>query len=418
MLVSPVIRRTLKEVHEGCTEDAEGNVVIGGIPCLIKILGYPKSIDFSWELLNEEIKGTKPLQGALKKKPKPQTELVPQFSKSASPCFSRKKTVAVEKEFPYAEDGYNHVVHYAPIDLNSLPRREQIVALYGSAKGKLAYDQASSVWKKKLLRNLPEGPMLGTEYLGRLTTFIKKSSAFRNLDDIIIYSADLESHAERLGQVLDLLDRANLKLNLAKCSFCQAELRYLGHLVSEAGVRPDPGKIDAIRGFPRPTNVRGLRGFLGLSGYYRRFIDHYATIALPLTALLRKEHGFEWDEPQQRAFDTLKDALTSEAVLIYPNFAEPFILATDASGQAVGAVLSQLRDGHERPVAYISRQLSQAERNYSATERELLAAVWAIRQFRCYLLGRSFTLITDHAALRWLLSLKDLSSRLTRWALR
>lgn len=127
---------------------------------------------------------------------------------------------------------------------------------------------------------------------------------------------------------------------------------------------------------------------------------------------------FEWGPDQQGAFETLRNALASDTVLAYPDFTEPFILATDASGTALGAVLSQRQHGRERPIAFASRQLNKSEANYSVTERELLAVIWATKLFRCYLLGRQFTLITDHAALRWMLSLRDPSSRLTRWALR
>lgn len=147
-------------------------------------------------------------------------------------------------------------------------------------------------------------------------------------------------------------------------------------------------------------------------------ISYGCRYALPLTKLIRKEETFRWSTEQQEVFDALREVLCSESVLIYPDFNDPFLLATDASSEASGAVLSQIRNGTERPIAYASRQLNAAEKNYSTTEKELLAVVWATRQFRCYLLGRKFTLFTDHAALKWLLSLKDPSSRLTRWALR
>lgn len=234
----------------------------------------------------------------------------------------------------------------------------------------------------------------------------------------MIYGSTLEEHLKRLGELLERLRRANLKVNLLKCQFAVAEVTYLGHIVTSEGVKPDPSKLKAVKDFPRPRNAKEVRGFLGLAGYYRRYIPYFADIAKPLTQLVGKSATFNWGKEQEDAFSILKTALCSESVLVYPDFRDPFILATDASNVALGAVLSQIRNGEERPICYASRQLQGPELNYTATEKELLAVVWATKQFRCYLLGRKFTLVTDHSALRWLLSLNDPSSRLTRWALR
>ena len=157
---------------------------------------------------------------------------------------------------------------------------------------------------------------------------------------------------------------------------------------------------------------------MGLASYYRRHVPNFAEIALPLTKLTKKNEKFRWGDEQEKAFQKLKDILSTEPLLIYPYFSQPFIVACDASNTAIGAVLSQLRDDEEKPIAYCSRQLNNAKRNYSCRERELLAVIFATKQFRCYLYGYKFTLQTDHSALRWLLNLKDPSSRLTRWSLR
>lgn len=238
------------------------------------------------------------------------------------------------------------------------------------------------------------------------------------LDDVIVYSSDLDGHGERLAHILQRVEEAGLKVNLSKCRFAQGEVRYLGHIVSAEGVKPDPGKISAVQSFPTPSSAKEVKSFLGLAGYYRRFIPKFSEMSKPLTSLLGKDKTFHWSDREQKAFDDLRGALCSSDVLIYPDFRDPFLLSTDASGVALGAVLSQIREGHERPVAYASRQLSRAEQNYSTTERELLAVVWATAQFRCFLIGRRFTLVTDHAALKWMLHLKDPSAKLTRWALR
>jgi transposase InsO family protein len=252
------------------------------------------------------------------------------------------------------------------------------------------------------------------ELLGK----IKGLECFVYLDDIIIFSSSITEHADRLENVLRKLREANLKVNLDKCTIAKEAVKYLGHVVTREGIKPDPTKIEAVEKFRTPRNLKELKSFLGLAGYYRRFIQNYADKAKPLTALTTKESAFLWGAAQQSAFEVLKKELCSDHVLIYPDFKDKFILATDCSNYAMGAVLSQRRDGGEKPICYISRQLNQAEQNYGVTERELLAVVWATQMLRCYLLGRQFQLITDHAAIKWLLSLRDPSSRLTRWALR
>lgn len=265
---------------------------------------------------------------------------------------------------------------------------------------------------------LAGAPATFQRFMDRVLAGIKGDECYVYLDDVVIFGKTFEEHLIRLRNVLSCLRAAQLKIQLEKCHFVVNEVAYLGHVVGRDGVRPDPKTVEAIRTYPVPKNPKEVQKFLGLAGWYRRFIPDYATKAKPLTELTRKDQTFKWEAAQEQAFQTLTGYLCSDSVLIYPDFSEPFLLATDASGVAVGAVLSQKREGYDRPIAYASRGLNAAERNYTVTEQELLAVVWAIKQFRCYLYGRRFTLITDHAALRWMLSIKDPSSRLTRWALR
>lgn len=251
--------------------------------------------------------------------------------------------------------------------------------------------------------------------MDRVLSGLNGIMCFVYLDDVIVHSTDVPQHRDRLQLVLQKLREANLKVNVAKCQFATTRVKYLGHIVSREGVHPDPGKVSAIRSYKRPGNVKEVRAFLGLVGYYRRYVNNFADRARPLTQLTKKERPFTWGVGEENAFIDLRDAICADDVLVYPDFTLPFILSVDASGTAVGAVLSQNIDGGERPIAYASRQLNSAERNYTATERELLAAVWATKHFRCYLYGRKFVLLTDHQALRWLLTVKDPSSRLSRW---
>ena len=238
------------------------------------------------------------------------------------------------------------------------------------------------------------------------------------LDDIIIFSATFQEHLNRLRGVLDRLLRAGLRLKTSKCQFARKEVRYLGHIVSEHGIYPDPQKIEAVEKLPAPRSTKELRQFLGLSNYYRRFICDYAKVAEPLYKLTRKSSlPFNWTSSCQEAFSLLKQLLTTAPILAYPDFTLPFVLHTDASDIAVGAVLSQIQNGREHVIAYSSRQLTKAERGYSTIEKEALAAVSAIKEFYPYLYGFTFELVTDHNPLTSLKALKDVGGRLNRWTM-
>jgi hypothetical protein len=197
---------------------------------------------------------------------------------------------------------------------------------------------------------------------------------------------------------LQVLAQHELFAKLSKCSFGQKEVDYLGHIVSGSGVSMDANKVKDVLAWPQPTNVKQLRGFLGLTGYYRRFVKGYARIASPLTELLRKD-AFVWNPTAESSFHQLKQAITTAPVLKLPNFAEPFTLEIDASGIGVGAVLGQ--GGH--PIAYFSKKLSLRRQKQSAYIRELLAITEALAKFRHYLLGHKFVLKTDQKSLRSLL---------------
>lgn len=237
---------------------------------------------------------------------------------------------------------------------------------------------------------------------------------FVYLDDIVIFGSTIEEHNKNLILMLERLREVGLKLQPDKCEYLRPELEYLGHLITSEGVKPNPAKIGAIKNFKAPTNVKEVQCFLGLAGYYRKFIKNFSHIAKPLTTLIKKDNPFNWSEKHHEAFNTLKNALCTAPVLRFPDYNKEFTLTTDASNVGLGAVLSQ--DGH--PCCFISRTLNGAEQNYSTSEKELLAIVWATQRLRQYLLGRSFNIQTDHQALKWLHNVKNPSSRLLRWRLR
>ncbi|KAG9282328.1 hypothetical protein AMEX_G970, partial [Astyanax mexicanus] len=193
------------------------------------------------------------------------------------------------------------------------------------------------------------------------------------------------------------------------------QVQYLGHIISAEGVAVDPAKTEAVQAWPEPVNVREVRSFVGLASYYRRFVSGFAELARPLHKLTKKGVSFKWTQECQTAFQTLKDKLVSAPILTFPDPGQTFILDTDASDVAIGAILSQKIDGFEKVVAYASRALSRQEKNYATTKKELLAVVHFTSYFRHYLLGRRFLLRTDHSSLRWLHNFSQPEGQLARW---
>lgn len=235
------------------------------------------------------------------------------------------------------------------------------------------------------------------------------------LDDIIIFSDTFENHLIRLNEVLVRIKDANLKVTPKKCHLFKKEVKFLGHVISEEGVATDPEKVKAVKTWPVPRDVHAVRSFIGTCCYYRRYILNFATIARPLHKLTEKTSPFVWTSECQDSFDRLKTALTTAPVLGYPNTTDPFILDSDASAFAIGAVLSQIQEGKERVIAYFSRTLNKSERDYCVTRKELLAVVDSIKQFHPYLYGLQFLVRSDHAALTWLLKFKNAEGQLARW---
>lgn len=242
---------------------------------------------------------------------------------------------------------------------------------------------------------------------------------FMYIDDLMIVSSDFETHISRIKAVAECLRKANLTINVSKSKFAMKQIKYLGYIVGNGCLKTDPDKIRAIVDFPRPKTIRQLRSFLGLTGWYQRFIENYSAISAPLTNIKGKTEKFIWSEEAQKAFDHLKVRLTSAPILSHPDFGRPFVIQCDASATGVGSVLFQVDDNNEEhPIAFMSKKLNAAQRNYSVTELECYAAVLSVKKFRPYVEGMEFKILTDHASLKWLMSQKDLSGRLARWSLK
>jgi transposase InsO family protein len=239
------------------------------------------------------------------------------------------------------------------------------------------------------------------------------------IDDIIIHSSTFDDHIKHLRTLHQVLLKHKLTVKLTKCKFAQTSVKFLGHIVSQGQIQPNPEKVSAIDRWQRPKDVTGVRSFLGCVGWYRRFIDHFAEKAHPLFQLTKKNARFEWTDECQRSFDILKKALMTEPILVAPDNTKDFVLETDASDIAIGAALKQVADdGFLHPVAYASKTLNGAQTRYQVSEREALAIPWALAHFRTILEGHKYTCLTDHRALKYLIDNKEsTNSRLTRWVL-
>ena len=255
---------------------------------------------------------------------------------------------------------------------------------------------------------LCNAPATFQRLMERALTGLQWYIAVLYLDDVIVFSKTFESHIDHLDKVFSRLTEAGLKLKAKKCVFLQHETSFLGHIVSKEGIKPDPTKIAAVKKIQRPQTVIELRSFLGLTSYYRKFVKDYAKVAKPLYDLTKLNVSWLWTENCENAFISLKDKLTSAPILAYPEVeGSEFILDTDASSFAIGAVLSQIQGGKERAIAYASRTLEKSEENYCVTRKEMLAVVFFTKYFKHYLLGRHFILRTDHGSLLWLHRFKE-----------
>ena len=235
------------------------------------------------------------------------------------------------------------------------------------------------------------------------------------LDDCIIFSTTPKEHLSRLRQVFQRFQQANLKTNPSKCAFFQTKVQFFEHIVSKDGLQADPEKINVVLKYPTPTNQTDVKSFLGLASYYRSYVTDFAEIARPLHKASETSFEFQWNDAAQNSFHSLKHRLTTTPILAYPSLRKPFVLYTDASQFAMGAVLAQEQDGLERAICYASKALSKTQSKYSATRRELLAIVTSTHHFRHYLLGPKFTTVTDHRALQWLHNFKDPDGITARW---
>jgi len=238
---------------------------------------------------------------------------------------------------------------------------------------------------------------------------------FVYMDDVVIFSKSLQEHICHLQLIFQKLQNYNLKIQLDKSEFLSKNIEFLGHVITPEGIAPNPSKVKAIQNYPIPKTVKEIKSFLSLIGYYRRFIQNFAKIVSPMTKCLKKGSKIKLNDPEYvSSFELCKELLMNAPILAYPDFEKNFKITTDASNVAIGGVLSQ----SDRPIAYYSRTLNSAERNYSTIEKELLAILDTTKFFRPYVFGRKFVIETDHHPLVWLYKIKEPNSRLIRWKLK
>ena len=332
---------------------------------------------------------------------------------------------------------YRRLNEVTRTDSYPLPRMEDCLDSLAGAKYFSTVDMASGYWQIKVKDKDQEKTAFVTKsglyefivmpfgLVGAPSTFercmekilrhLQWQTCLVYLDDIIVFSKDFTEHLHRLEQVLQRIQEAGLKLKPSKCHLFQKQVSFLGHVVSEAGIATDPKKVEAVVSWPPPINVSQVRSYLGFCSYYRRFIQNFSVIANPLSQLTRKDVPFIWSEDCQRAFEELKSRLVTSPIMAYPLDSGQYLLDTDASDVAIGAVLSQTQNGELKVIAYASRTLNKAERKYCVTRKELLAIVNFTQHFRHYLLGREFKVRSDHQPLKWLFNLKDPSGQVARW---
>lgn len=283
-------------------------------------------------------------------------------------------------------------------------------------KEKTAFVTHGGLYQFKVLPfGLCNAPSTFERLMEKVLSGLQWQTCLVYLDDIIIFGRSFEEHMARLGEVFQRLKGAGLKLSPKKCDLLKHKVHFLGHIVSSEGVATDLSKVADVKDWPRPNSVRDVRGFIGLCSYYRKFVKNFAQIARPLHHLTEKGQRFSWSDECERAFQTLKNALSSSPVLAYPTQNDKYILDTDASNESMGAVLSQIQNGEELVIAYFSKSFSKAERRYCVTRKELYAVVSAIKHFHHYLYGVEFLVRTDHSALRWLLNFKHPEGQVARW---
>lgn len=344
--------------------------------------------------------------------------------KDPRPCVDYRKLNLITKDqtypIPHIEERVERVSSAQFISTLDLVRGYWQVPLTERASRYAAFISPLGTFRPKVLSfGLKNAPYCFSNLMDKVLRG-QEDFALPYLDDVAVFSSSWPEHLAHLRAVLTRLREAGLTVKAPKCQLAQAEVLYLGHVIGRGHRRPSEMKVAAIRDFPQPRTKTDIRAFLGIAGYYRKYIPRYSDIASTLTDALRKTEPqmVDWDEEKEKAFRVLKAALSSQPLLSSPDYSRPFIVQCDASDRGMGAVLSQRDEGdQEHPVLYVSRKLTLREQVYSASEKECACLVWAVQKLACYIAGSKFIVEVDHCPLTWLQTMSSKNGRLLRWSL-
>ena len=348
--------------------------------------------------------------------------LVPKPDGSIRFCIDYRKlnAVTVKDSHPIPNiqdvlDGLQGATVFSTLDLKSGYWQ---MPLHKEDQAKSAFVTQSGCYQfRRLPFGLVNAPSQFQREMNRILSGLIGKICFVYIDDVIVYSKNPEDHPKHLEQVFQRLREHSLQLKQSKCCFGLPKVQLLGHTVSAEGTKPQVEKVEAILQMEPPSDARGVRRFLGMAGYYRRFIPRFSEIACPLTELTKTKQPFLWTPECEEAFQTLKTSLSVAPVLHHPDPKKPFKLFTDASHTAIGAILTQEEDGVDRPLAYLSHKLSGCQLRWATIEKEAYAVIYSLKKFHCYLFGSQFTIFTDHKPLKSLFQAEIKNTKMQRWAI-
>jgi len=407
----------------GCTNLIKHSIITEGGPILIKPRRQPVNLE---NKINDAIQNLYENKIIRKCNSPWNTPLVCVWKKDKKDIrlcldFRQLNKITVRQAFPMPNveellDTLHGARYFSSIDLGNayyqveLDEESQVKTAFSTKLGQFCFT--------RMPFGIAAAPGTFQELMNKVLIGINGVEALVYLDDILVFSKSMEEHMTRLNNVLSRIQTAGLRINPEKCSLLKKEVKFLGHIITSEGIRTDHSKVEAIDKFERPKCIKNLRSFLGLCNYYRRFINKYAEKARILEALCGKgNEKLVWSDQCEESFNQLKSALQETPVLAYPDFNKVFILDTDASFDAIGAVLSQLDEyGNERVIAYGSHAMNSHERGYCITRKELLAIYYFTQHFNHYLYGKQFILRTDHKAITFMLSTKKpITSQFQTW---
>lgn len=402
----------------------EIELIEGGIMKDLPMYRYSPKI---WEKIQEELERWKRLQVIEECNTEFASPLVPvrKANGKIRVCLDSRRINSITRKDAYPMRNMSEIFHrlkkakyFSIVDLKDAYFQ---IPLKESSRNYTAFRTPKGLFRFRVVPfGLKNAPFTMNRLMNLAIKFDLEPNVFIYLDDIIIATETFAEHIHMLNEVAFRLKKAGLTISVEKSRFCRKQVRYLGYLLTESGLSIDAAKLEPILNYPRPKTVRDVRRLMGLMGFYQKFINHYSHVTSPITDLLKKSKKFKWTDEAENSLNELKSILTSAPVLANPDYTRPFIIETDASQLAVGAALLQEFEEGKRIVGYYSKKLTNTQRKYSATEKECLAVLLAIENFRHYIEGSVFTVITDCKSITWLFSVSaaNANSRLLRWALK